>query len=103
MKYQSKARSTWLKALLPNQLTQTASGKLLGVVLIPSGWDGDIRVSDDKLHVLITIITPKVMLDAKMLLSRQNADTQNVFVDYLQGEMDKKKKQDHKQKKRHVG
>jgi hypothetical protein len=98
MKYQSKARSTWLKALLPNYLTQTASGKLLGVVLLPSGWGGDIRVSDDGLHVLITSINPKVMLDAKMLLSRQNDDKQNMFVDYLQGAMDKKKKQDHKQK-----
>jgi hypothetical protein len=102
MKYESKARSTWLKALLPNHPTQTTSGKLLGVVLLPIGWGGDIRVSDDGLHVLITSITPKVMLDAKMLLSRQNVDKQNVFVDYLQGAMDKKKKQDHKQKK-HFG
>jgi hypothetical protein len=84
MKYQSKARSTWLKALLPNHLTQTSSGKLLGGVLLPSVWDGDIRVSDDGLHVFITSITPKVMLNVKMLLSRQNVVTQNVFVYYLQ-------------------
>jgi hypothetical protein len=103
MKYHSKACSTWLKALLPNHLTQTASGKLLGVVFLPSGWDGEIRVSDDGLHVLITSITPKVIINAKMLLSRQNVDKQNVFVDYLQGAMDKKKQQDHKQTKRHFG
>jgi hypothetical protein len=102
MKYQSNARSTWLQALLPNHLTQTASGKLLDVVLIPSGWDGDIQVSDDGRHVLITSITPNVMLDAKMFLSRQDDDKQNVFVEYLQGAMYKKKKQD-QNKKRHFG
>jgi hypothetical protein len=98
MKYASKARSTWLNALMPNHLTQTASGKLLGVVLLPSGWDGDIRVSDDGLQVIISSVTPKVMRNARMLLSRQCVDQQNVFVDYLQGEMDKKKGAESKSK-----
>jgi hypothetical protein len=65
--------------------------------LLPSGWDRDIGVSDDGWHVLITSITPELMLDAKMPLYQQNVDKQNVFVDYLQGAMDKKRNQEKRQ------
>jgi hypothetical protein len=63
-----------LKALLPNHLAQTASGKFLDVALLPSGWDRDIQVRDDGWHVLITSITPKVMLDVKILLAQQGVN-----------------------------
>jgi hypothetical protein len=69
MKYLSKACSTWLHTLLPNHLTQTDIGKLLGVVLLSIGWVRDVRVSDDGWYVLITSFTPKVMRNAKMLLA----------------------------------
>jgi hypothetical protein len=98
MKYQSKARLICLKALFPNHLHQTDIGKLLGVVLLPSGWDGDIRVSNRGWHVLITSLTPKVMLDANILISRQTVDKQHVFLEYLQVSMDNKKKQDKKER-----
>jgi hypothetical protein len=51
MKYSYKACSAWLKALFPNHLMQTASGKLLGVVFLPRRWDGYIRVSDASVKV----------------------------------------------------
>ena len=69
---------------MPNHLTQTASGKLLGVVLLPSGWDGDIRVSDEGLQVLIMSVTPNLMRNAEMLLAQQRVDGQTQIQQYTQ-------------------
>jgi hypothetical protein len=54
-----------VNALFPNYLVVTPSGKVIGTILLPSGWDGDFQVGQDLQSIVMLNKVPEVMHDAQ--------------------------------------
>jgi hypothetical protein len=70
-------------ALFPNYLIVTPSGKGIGTLLPPSGWDCDFQVGQDPHIIVMLNKVPEVMHDAHTLLGQHGVDARNVHVDAL--------------------
>jgi hypothetical protein len=71
-------------ALFPNYLVVTPSGKGIGTILLPSGWDGDFQVGQDLHSIVMLNKAPEVMHDAQTLIGQHGVDDRNVHVGALE-------------------
>jgi hypothetical protein len=67
-------------ALFPNYLVVIPSGKGIGTLLLPSGWDGDFEEGQDLQSIVMLNKVPEVMHDAHTILGQHGMDDSNVHV-----------------------